>query len=317
MHYRHSYHAGNFADVFKHVAVCGLLDALGRKDSGWCFVDTHAGAGAYDLGGEAAATTAEWRDGIARLTGATTATAATAAAASSKPAMPALVARYLSLVRAFGGAEAGAYPGSPMLAAAIARPQDRLLLCERVPEVAEALRASVGRRATVHLRDGYESVSLLPPAEKRGLVLIDPPFERTDEYEAMADFIIAGVQRFAGGIYAAWYPIKNEHVASRFRRRVARDSGRPVLDLRIDVGVAERAEVARDPPQGRATGPRVQQYSPRKAQAIVKVRMHACGLLLVNPPFGFEAQAREALAFLTPLLVQGPRSGYSVDAVAA
>jgi len=310
MHYRHSYHAGNFADVFKHLAVCGLLDALSRKDSAWCFVDTHAGAGSYDLGGERAAATAEWREGIARL--------------SALPdSAPALLRRYLALVRDYGGPEPRAYPGSPLLAAAIARPQDRLLLCERVPEVADELRQTLGRRAVVHLRDGYEAVSLLPPAEKRGLVLIDPPFERSDEYEAMADFIIAAVLRFAGGVYAAWYPIKNEHVAGRFRRRVARETGKPTLDLRLDVGVAERpagsdrADSERQAQVAQARGARIHVFSPRKAQTVVKVRMHACGLLIVNPPFGFEAQAREALAFLAPLLAQGARANWQVETVQA
>jgi 23S rRNA (adenine2030-N6)-methyltransferase len=315
MHYRHSYHAGNFADVFKHVAVCGLLDALSRKDSAWCFVDTHAGAGSYDLGGDNAAATAEWRDGIARLT--------EPAAAAVTAGAPPMLARYLAAVREYGGAAPQAYPGSPLLAAALARPQDRLLLCERVPEVAEALRQTVGRRATVHLRDGYEAVSLLPPAEKRGLVLIDPPFERSDEYEAMADFIVAAIKRFAGGVYAAWYPIKNEHVAGRFRRRVARETGRPTLDLRLDVGVAERtagsarADSERQAQAAHAAHSRIHVFSPRKAQTVVKVRMHACGLLIVNPPFGFDAQAREALALLTPHLAQGARASWQVEAVQA
>ncbi|MDB5985544.1 MAG: rRNA ((2030)-N(6))-methyltransferase RlmJ [Nevskia sp.] len=315
MHYRHSYHAGNFADVFKHLAVCGLLDALSRKDSAWCFVDTHAGAGSYDLGGASAAATAEWRDGIARLSASPESMAMAGA--------PALLARYLALVRDYGGAEPRAYPGSPLLAAAVARPQDRLLLCERVPEVADELRQTLGRRATVHVRDGYEAASLLPPAEKRGLVLIDPPFERSDEYEAMADFIIASALRFAGGIYAAWYPIKNEHVAGRFRRRVARETGKPTLDLRLDVGVAERAagsvraDSERQAKQAHAAGARIHVFSPRKAQTVVKVRMHACGLLIVNPPFGFEAQAREALAFLTPHLAQGARASWQVEPVQA
>jgi len=185
--------------------------------------------------------------------------------------------------------------------------------------VADQLRQTLGRRAIVHVRDGYEAVSLLPPSEKRGLVLIDPPFERTDEFDAIADFIITAVQRFSGGIYAAWYPLKNAHVANQFRRRVARETGKPVLDLRLDVGIAtnEQNRDAERAAPSRATGPRVQIFSPRKAQAVVKVRMHACGLLIVNPPFGFEAQAREVLAFLTPRLAQGARASWQVEPIAA
>jgi 23S rRNA (adenine2030-N6)-methyltransferase len=328
MHYRHSYHAGNFADVFKHAALCGLLQSLSRKDSAWCFVDTHAGAGSYDLGGENAAATAEWRKGIARLMNPAEATLSDAA---STMATPAMLARYLAAVRDFAGgerqadrgadtgADTGHYPGSPALAAMLARPQDRLLLCERVPEVADALRQTIGRRAIVHVRDGYEAASLLPPAEKRGLVLIDPPFERTDEFDAIADFIITAAQRFSGGIYAAWYPLKNAHVANQLRRRVARETGKPVLDLRLDVGVANQApnRDAEPAAPSRATGPRVAIFSPRKAQAIVKVRMHACGLLIVNPPFGFETQARELLAYLVPRLAQGARTNWQVEPIGA
>lgn len=271
MHYRHSFHAGNFADVFKHVLVVGLLKALSRKDKPWVFVDTHAGAGDYDLGSEVAQRTGEWRDGIERLMTVTNA--------------PEPLATFLRLVRAANpDGDLRNYPGSPRFAQKLARPKDRLLLCEKIPEVADELKFGFRSfsQAVVHVRDGYEAHALLPPAEKRGLILIDPPFERPDEFEAMADLLQKSVVRFAGGIYAAWYPLKNRHIASRFVRRVARESARPVLTIEID------------------------NDAPGEGQ------MRACGLLVVNPPFGFEEQVREALAFLLPHLAQGPRPTWAL-----
>jgi 23S rRNA (adenine2030-N6)-methyltransferase len=270
MHYQHAYHAGNFADVFKHILLTGLLSSLNRKDKPWSFFDTHAGAGEYDLAGAGASRTGEWRDGIGRLI-----------AADGAPEMAAAFLRI-----AGPAAAAQRYPGSPLFARALARPGDRLVLCEKVPEVAAMLKQALrgDPAAAIHQRDGYEAAALLPPPEKRGLVLIDPPFERPDEFEAVGDFIAAAVARFAGGIYAAWYPLKNRHVASRLVRRAPRETGKPVLNLELDNG---------EPAEG---------------------QMHACGLLVVNPPFGFEPAAREALAWLAPRLAQGPRPGFTITA---
>lgn len=259
MHYRHHYHAGNFADVFKHVLLVALLQALSHKDKPWCYLDTHAGAGRYELDSSEADRTGEWRDGIGRLWN----------AASKDP----VLSRYLELIRSINpSAELPRrYPGSPWLAAQLARPEDRLIVCERVPAVAQTL-SEVLPTAELHRRDGYEAHALLPPHEKRGLVLVDPPFERVDEFDAAAEFLQRAGARFAGGIYALWYPLKNRHAAGRCVRRLARDAGRPVLNLQIDNGA-------------HGTG-----------------RMHACGLAVVNPPFGFEAAARSALQELAASL---------------
>lgn len=270
MHYRHHFHAGNFADVFKHVLLIGLLQALSRKETPWCYLDTHAGAGRYDLGSSEAASTRESNDGIARLAGAGTATGA-----------PEPIARYLELVAA-----SPYYPGSPAIAAALARRSDRVVCCERKPMIAEQLRHNVPS-ASIHVRDGYESATLLPPKEKRGLVLIDPPFEARDEFDRVGELLAQCVERFAGGVYAAWYPVKNRHDADRFARRAARETRRPSLALRLDTGA---------PAEG---------------------QMRACGLLVANPPFGFDATARECLAWLTPRLAQGPKPAYGVEAIAA
>lgn len=275
MHYRHRFHAGNFADVFKHVLLCGLLTALNRKDKPWFFLDTHAGAGLYDLLGADPARTGEWQDGIARIWD---------GAQSPPPA----VAEYLRFLRLFQGRDGGLrlYPGSPALAAKLARPGDRLALCERTAEVAEELRYAMSgvENAAIHVRDGYESLGLLPPAEKRGLVLIDPPFEAVDEFDRIAAWLDSALSRFAHGVYAIWYPLKNGHASARFLRRVRRDADRPALVCSLETG------------------------APGIGQ------MRACGLLVLNPPFGFEAQARDALHWLAPRLAQGAQPTWSVTA---
>ncbi len=276
MHYRHAFHAGNFADVFKHVLLVGLLETLGRKDKPWCFVDTHAGAGQYDLASEDADRTGEWRDGVGRL--------------KRDAGLPPMVARYLDLV---GWPEEGAgmralkhsrvYPGSPVLAARMVRPGDRLICCEQVPAIAAQLRAYVPA-AQVHVRDGYEAHGLLPPREKRGLVLVDPPFEARDEFDLASSFLVNATGRFASGVYACWYPLKNRHDAERFVRRTRRDTGSPSLSCTLENGA---------PGDG---------------------QMRACGMLVLNPPFGFADEARAALAWLAPRLAQGPRPAWGVEA---
>ena len=275
MHYRHSYHAGNFADVFKHVVLCALLSALSRKDKPWCYLETHAGAGAYDLSGEGATRTGEWRDGIARLHGMDNA--------------PAPLQTFLDVVAGLNGTGAlRHYPGSPLFAQALARERDRLVLCEKVPEIAAELRQNLKgeRRAVVHQRDGHEAHALLPPAEKRGLVLVDPPFERADEFEAAAELVERCVARFAGGVYAIWYPLKNRHAAARFERRAARACEEPPLRLALENGA---------PGEG---------------------QMRSCAVLVVNPPFGLEREFEPAGRLLAKLLAQGPHPSYEARPLA-
>jgi 23S rRNA (adenine2030-N6)-methyltransferase len=266
MHYRHAYHAGNFADVFKHVVLCGLLQALQRKDKPWSYLETHAGAGLYDLSGEAAGTTAEWRDGIGRLKG--------------LKDVPEPLAAYLSVVRS---QKAQRYPGSPLFAQALGK--GRLVLCEKVPEVCAELKSRIS--AEIHQRDGYEAHALLPPREKRGLILIDPPFEARDEFTRISEFLTRAMARFAGGVYAVWYPLKNRHEAQRFTRRCARELPAPALNIEFETG------------------------------AVAEGQMRACGLLVINPPFRFEQEMAPALKLLASHLAQGPRAGYTMGPVQA
>lgn len=276
VHYQHRFHAGNFADVFKHVLLCGLLRALNAKDKPWCYLETHAGAGGYDLADEAAGRTAEFREGIARLFG-------------LRPA-PEPLATYLRLVAAANPGEGlRYYPGSPGYALAQARAGDRLVLCEKKAAIAEELRARLGGdpRVLLHQRDGYEAAALLPPPEKRGLVLVDPPYERPDEFEALATFTLSALARFSNGVYALWYPYKNRHDSERFLRRMQRDCTREMLHCLIDTDA---------PAEG---------------------QMRACGLLVINPPFQFVSEARASLPLLAELLAQGPKARALAESWAA
>ncbi|HVZ09405.1 23S rRNA (adenine(2030)-N(6))-methyltransferase RlmJ [Rhodopila sp.] len=245
MNYRHAFHAGNFADCFKHALLVALIEALRQKPAPFSVLDTHAGLGQYDLEDAAARRTGEARQGILRLMDA--------------PATGPL-AGYLSLVRRLG-----LYPGSPRLAEALLRPQDRLVCCDTLPEAVHALRHlfRADPRVSVHHRSGWEALgSLLPPREKRGLVLIDPPYEAADEFATVAEGLARGHRRFGHGIFAAWYPIK--HLASV----------RGFLDIVRDLSIRDIMAVhlyLRDP-----TDPG---------------RMNGCGLLVINPPYRFPAQA--------------------------
>lgn len=264
MHYRHAYHAGNFADVHKHVLLCGLAQAMARKDKPYAYLDTHAGSGGYDLGSAEAIRTGEAAEGALRLQG------------LQDPPEP--LASWQRIVSAANSGGAWRrYPGSPAFVKALAREDDRLLLCESVPEVAEELRTRLFD-ATVHVRDGYESASLLPPVEKRGLILVDPPFERRDEFAAMVEFLERAQARFAGGVYAFWYPLKNTHELVRFGRRLAAASSKPVVDFHFNTGA---------PAEG---------------------QMRGSGLMVVNPPYRFADDMAPALAVLARELAVGPRA---------
>lgn len=264
MHYQHRFHAGNFADVFKHVVLCNLLQALNRKDTPWAYLETHAGAGGYAIDA-AAERTQEYQDGIGRLYG--------------RGDAPAPVAAYLDQVRAQNTGGLRRYPGSPAFAAQAARAGDRLVLCERQPAIAAELKAALGqdRRVAIHQRDGYEAAALLPLPEKRMLVLADPPFERPDEFDALADFTLRALQRSSSGIYALWYPYKKRFDTERFLRRMRRDLKREALNCLLDTGA---------PSEG---------------------QMHACGMLVINPPFPFVNDIGPALQWLATALAAGPR----------
>ena len=261
MNYRHAFHAGNFADCVKHALLVALLRALRAKPKPFAVLDTHAGIGAYDLSAPEPQRTGEWRDGIARV-----------AAADDPP-----LADYLALVRQAGFP--AAYPGSPALIRALLRPGDRLMLCELHPEDHATLKARFkgDAQVAVHKRDAYESLTALTPfPERRGLVLLDPPFEQEGEFDRLAQGIATLRHRFRAGIVAAWYPVKHRAPVRAFHLAL-RDAGVP------DCLAAEL--VLREP-----TDP---------------TRLNGCGLLVTNAPFGFEAEARAILDALLARLGRG------------
>lgn len=261
MNYRHAYHAGNFADVFKHAILARILLYLTRKPAPVRYIDTHAGIGLYDLAGPEAQKTGEWRGGIGRL-----------AAIADGPAR-ALLQPWLDAVGPGNGEGCPArYPGSPVLAQRLLRPQDCLRLCEMHREDAELLDVHMGRdhRVKILPGDGYAALkSLVPPPERRGLVLIDPPFEAPGEYERMTAALIHAHRKWREGVYALWYPVKDA-AGQDFGAAIVAAGIRRVLRLRLDIGV-----------------------SSAKSGALT-----ACGLMIVNPPYALEGEARQLLPAL-------------------
>lgn len=275
MNYRHGFHAGNFADVFKHALLARLLVYLARKETPFRVIDTHAGEGAYDLSSDEAARTGEWRDGIGRL----------ADLSSMRDEARALLLPYLQCIGPFD--EEGRlrlYPGSPAIAQRLMRAQDRAIFCELRPDGFTALRRRFGRDARVkalHI-DGYIGLGgFVPPKERRGVVLIDPPFERTDELQACYYAFRNAYNKWPTGIYALWHPSKNVDNILEFQHKIAADAAASVMALSLDVGG--------DSPGLRATG-----------------------MVVVNPPYGFDAEAQTLLASLCPCLAQGNGAGFSV-----
>jgi 23S rRNA (adenine2030-N6)-methyltransferase len=263
MNYRHIYHAGNFADVFKHAALSRIISYLKRKEAAFRVIDTHAGIGLYDLGSEEAQKTGEWRGGIGKLL--------EAAPTDDAP----LLEDYLATVRVLnpeGGLRL--YPGSPLLARHLLRRQDRLTAIELHPEDSQSLKEVFAGDHQVRVieLDGWLALGAhLPPKEKRGLVLVDPPFEEEGEFARMVDGLKKAHRRWPGGIYAFWYPVKDRVAAERFRLSL-RESGIPkILDASFSV-----------------RGP-----SP-------EAKLDGCGMAIVNPPYVL----REELTTILPALVR-------------
>ena len=254
MNYRHGYHAGNFADVVKHITLVAILDYMKKKDTAFSVIDTHAGRGIYDLAGEQAAKTGEAQNGIAALRG--------------LPGDGSL-GTYLKLA---GGKR---YPGSPLIAAQLIRTQDRLVAIEKHPEEAAILAETLTpfRGATAEQGDGHARLlKLLPPPSRRGLVVIDPPFEATDEFEQLALTLRAAVTKFANGVYLVWYPVKSEAQANGFLGEVLA-SGDVTKALTIDTAIPV--------PDG---------------------KMGRSGLLVINPPYGMAEQMRQVARAIAPRL---------------
>ena len=284
MNYRHAYHAGNFADVLKHAVLLALIEALQAKATPFCVIDTHAGSGAYALDSHEAGKTGEYKDGIARLM------FPDLHEGSSAQSLPPLLRRWLDGILAQPGNAEGLklYPGSPLQAAAAMRSQDSGQFCELHPDEAEHLRLLLrdDARLHVHHRDGYEALkALLPPAEKRGLVLIDPPYEAQEaEYSLIEKALKNALQRWPTGIFAVWYPIKLRSQVQPFLRDSIRLGARRVL----------RAELLIHPDD-----------SP--------LRLNGSGMLILNAPWKLDQVLREPLRALARLLSREQPAQWALD----
>jgi 23S rRNA (adenine2030-N6)-methyltransferase len=279
MNYRHAFHAGGFADVIKHIVLVRILIYLQEKPAAFRVIDTHAGAGLYDLTSEEARRGGEWLTGIARVM-----------QARFSEAGLALLKPYLDIVRAFNtGPELAAYPGSPLFARALLRPQDRLTACEIEPgartQLIDALRRDA--QARVVDLDGWKALAaFVPPRERRGLVLVDPPFEAKDEFERTAEGFAKAFAKWPSGTYLLWYPAKSRRAADELADRIARalGSARPAAEgLRLEFSVAPQAA-------GSA--------------------LASTGLLIVNPPWTLASELKTLLTELTKPLGQGGAGRY-------
>lgn len=280
MNYRHAFHAGNFADVFKHAVLARILAYLVRKPAAFRVIDTHAGDGIYDLAGAEAEKTAEWRGGIGRL---------------SEAELPGrvkdLLDPYLAIVKPHLAEARPRYPGSPALAAALLRPQDKMIFCEAHPQAVLALKACVGRdrRAKVIAIDGFTGLrAFLPPVERRGLVLIDPPFEAKDEFTRILAGMEAALRKWPTGCYVIWLPIKDRVAVAPFYRKMG------ALIASAGVRDALRLELWIDWPK--PEGP-----------------LAANGLVIINPPHVLEAEVRLLLPCLANVMGAESRAGYDVS----
>jgi len=276
MNYRHAFHAGSFADVVKHAVLARVLVHLLDKPAAFRVIDTHAGAGLYDLAGEEASRSGEWHAGIERLR-----------AAELAPKAQALLKPYLDVVAALNRAGTlTTYPGSPALARALLRPQDRLVACELEPNAALALKRHLARdrRIKVVAIDGWVALNAyVPPPERRGVVLIDPPFEEAQDFARLAQGVETGHRKWPSGIYVLWYPIKGRQEPDALARRLKRTGIARILRAELTVGPT--------PAQGPLGG---------------------CGLLVVNPPWTLAGDLAAMLPELAKLL--GGRNGnYRLD----
>lgn len=277
MNYRHAFHAGNFADVFKHAVLCRIIAYLREKPAAYRVIDTHAGAGLYDLAGSEASRGGEWRQGIALLL-----------AAQPDPAAAALLAPFLDVVAALNApGQLKIYPGSPALARAWLRPQDRLIACEIEPKAAQALTANL--RGDVRIKtlriDGWTALeAYVPPVERRGVVLVDPPFEADDDFTRLANGLAAAHRKWATGIYALWYPIKSRAEPDALAKNLQRSGITRIL----------RAELTVAPPDD-------------------VTRLIGSGLILVNPPWTLEKELKILLPMLAGIMGRDGKGGFRLD----
>ena len=275
--YRHNFHAGNYADVVKHVVLTSLLQALQQKNKPFYLQDSHGGIGLYDLSSHEADKNREYLSGISRLW-----------QAPNPIAHPAAVQRYLDIVRSFNSSgELRYYPGSPRLGRALLRANDRMVVTELNTIDCEILKREFNgdKQVTVHLQDGYQGIkAYLPPAERRGLVLIDPAYELKDEYTRLVCGLQNGYQRWSTGIYAIWYPLMSKPIRDDFFEALKATGIRKILTAELSI-------------------------SPLQAEK----SMCGSGMIIINAPWLLDQQLKSELEWLWPLLSDSKEGGVNVE----
>ena len=273
--YRHSFHAGNHADVLKHIVLMLILENLKLKEKGFFYLDTHSGVGRYRLSSNESEKTGEYKEGIGRLW--------------DQTGLPEDVARYVKMIKKlnYGGKELRYYAGSPLIAAELLRPQDRALLVELHPSDYPILRKNFSdyKNVTVKCDNGFQQIkATLPPKERRGLVLIDPPYELKEDYDLVVKAIEDGYKRFATGTYAIWYPVVLRQQTKRIFKGLEATEIRKILKIELSVR-----------PDSDQRG------------------MTASGMVVINPPWTLETQMKEILPYLTKTLVPEGTGSWTVD----
>lgn len=271
MNYRHLYHAGNFADVFKHIVLVALTQSFLRKPNGFCYLDTHAGAGLYDLISNPVQINKEYENGIAKIL------------TASNP--PELIQDYLSCLPVSDKNHLW-YPGSPSFVKPWVRNQDRMILSELHPEEFAVLKKlfSHNKQIAIHHQDGYQSLkAFLPPKEKRGFVLIDPPYEKQGEFDHLTEALIKALKRWESGTFAIWYPIKITNEYKLFLSQIKQTIHHPMLITELSI------------------------YPETYPQ------LKGSGMLIINPPWQLDIKLKEVLPWLWHCLSQYKHGSYQIN----
>ncbi len=279
MNYRHAYHAGNFADVLKHLVIIALTEAMLRKDKAFCYLDTHAGAGIYDLRAAAPQKSKEYAAGVAKLW--------------EQPNTPALVKKYLDIIAKLnnGTNALNLYPGSPYFVKNFLRKQDRMVLTELHEEEYALLKKSFPhyQQIGIHHLDGYQALkAFLPPPERRGIVLIDPPYEQPDELMQLVSTLTTICKRWETGVFAVWYPIKEGRSIERFHAALRQRIDRPMLALELSI------------------------YPPT-----LTTHLNGCGMVIINPPYQLDTEISGFLPWLWEVLSPAREGRYEFGALSA
>jgi 23S rRNA (adenine2030-N6)-methyltransferase len=275
LNYQHAYHAGNFADVFKHAILTLLLQSLLQKDKPFCYFETHAGMGLYDLQQTTAQKTQEYVNGILPLLQITN--------------PPDFIQPYLQIVKDYNKTAESLqyYPGSPLIARAFLRAEDRMILNELHPEIAQQLKLifKQDKQVAIHHQNGYQALkALLPPLIKRGLVLIDPPYEEPHELQNLVAAMSIALQRWPMGIYALWYPLKNKLAIQTFLQQLKKKTQKELLIAEINLGEEE-----------------------------VKSALKSCGMVIINPPWQFELLLKNVTAWLWQTLSTNKQGNFQIS----